>query len=150
MGGWAILHLKNSTVFPLSKLKNAYFFLIWTKISFKKCIEISSIFPSEFLSYLLRFSQNHVRLLQIKRFWISFATYTITDRSQFSTSIVPMRISLFPEHWSGTLDFDTKENATIRYDTIRLKWKTGYDYITYCQWCTRVVRKLPTRILLRP
>ena len=26
----------------------------------------------------------------------------------------------------GTNDFDTKENATVCYDTIRLKWKTGF------------------------
>ncbi len=30
------------------------------------------------------------------------------------------RISLFPEHSSGTNDFDTKENTTVRYDTIEV------------------------------
>jgi hypothetical protein len=25
---------------------------------------------------------------------------------------------LFPEHWSGTNDFDTKENATVRHDKV--------------------------------
>ena len=43
---------------------------------------------------------------------------------QFSTPIVAKRISLFPEHQSGTNDFDTKENA-IRYVTIWSKRKTG-------------------------
>jgi hypothetical protein len=35
--------------------------------------------------------------------------------------IVAKRISLFPEHWSGTDDFGTKENATVRYDTVEVE-----------------------------
>ena len=31
------------------------------------------------------------------------------------------RISLFPDHQSGTNDFDTKENATVRYDTVEVE-----------------------------
>ena len=35
--------------------------------------------------------------------------------------MVAKRISLFPEHQSGTDDFDIKENATVRYDTVEVE-----------------------------
>jgi hypothetical protein len=38
---------------------------------------------------------------------------------------------LFPDHESGTNDFDTKENATARYDTVEVEIRLKSAFHSY-------------------